>query len=131
MVLRYADDLGYVPISSVRGMPCIIPQAGFEGSKSANFLGGDERHKTSLDFEAERLSHSHFDDQRHKTSTIDLCSSTPASANCELRTKQSGNKIASQITKQSVYTTSLLVLGLTTRSSQTWMLLRSPSSSSK
>jgi hypothetical protein len=57
VVLRYADDLGYVPISSVRGMPCIIPQAGFEGSKSANFLGGDERHKTSLDFEAERLSH--------------------------------------------------------------------------
>lgn len=39
MVLRYADDLGYVPISSVRGKPCIIPQAGFEGSKSANFLG--------------------------------------------------------------------------------------------
>jgi hypothetical protein len=23
----YADDLGYVPISSVRGKPCIIPQA--------------------------------------------------------------------------------------------------------
>lgn len=24
---RYADDLGYVPISSVRGKPCVIPQA--------------------------------------------------------------------------------------------------------
>ena len=25
---------GYVPISSVRGMPCIIPQAGFEGQRT-------------------------------------------------------------------------------------------------
>ena len=56
------------------------------------------------------FSHSHFDDQRHKTSAIDLCSSTSASANCDLRTKQPGNKIVSQITKLSVYTTSLLVI---------------------